>query len=205
MHKLDISQPPIKSNVLLCLGGGTNERIDKTINLYQQNFIQNKIIISDTLNKYVDNKAEKIYKINNNKDFVIKKYQTKNTLDELLFSEEILRKYNYKSIIIVSDEPHSRRIKMLINNFTKFSELNIQYTIVGSGIDWWNKEKFYSNKKAVYFAIQESFKIIHNYTLYTLLKYSIITQEELNYLNNYKHSITKTINLMISNIYNLSN
>ena len=189
----------------MCLGGGGNKRIDKTISLYQQNFIKNKIIISDTLNKYVDNKVEKLDEIIVNKDFIIKKYQTKNTLDELLFSEKILRKYNYKSIIIVSDEPHSRRIKMLINNFTKFSELNIQYTIVGSGVDWWNKEKFYSNKKAVYFAVQESFKIMHNYTFYTLLKYSIITQDELNSLNNYKRSITKIINLMIRNIYNLLN
>jgi hypothetical protein len=76
---------------------------------------------------------------------------------------------------------------------------------VGSEVYWWNKEKFYSNKKAVYFAIQEFFKIIHNYILYSLLKYSIINQEDLNNLNEYKHLIIVKLNSVIKNIYNLLN
>lgn len=204
LDKLDVTQSATKSDLLLCLGGGTGERILKSIKLYEQNFVQYNIIISDTKNKDVDKKAEIAENLIKNKKFIIKKYQTRNTLDELLFSEEILKKYNYKSIIIVSDEPHSKRIKILIDNFTKFNELNIRYTIVGSEVYWWNKKYFYSNRKAVSFSMQEFFKIIHNYVLYNLIKYSIITQEELNNLNKNKHSMTKMINSVINNIYNLS-
>ena len=59
---LDISEEPIKSDVILCLGGGTGERINRTISLFNENFVKNKIIISDTIELDLINSYEKLKK-----------------------------------------------------------------------------------------------------------------------------------------------
>jgi uncharacterized SAM-binding protein YcdF (DUF218 family) len=200
LDKLDVSQNPVKSDLLLCLGGGTGERIEKTIALYKDGFINYKIIISDTKEKDVVKKTNKLKESINNDEIIISKSFTKNTLDELLFSQEILEKYNYKSILIISDEPHTRRIKMLIENFTKFKQLNIEYTIVGSSVKWWDKKSFYKNNTAIFFSIHEFIKIIYNYILYNLLYYSLIDYETVNLLHEYKSKIKIQIDEIIKKI-----
>jgi len=155
------------------------------------------------LKKSVDKKVEKIKRIIQEKDFVIKKYHTKSTLEELIYSELILKKYAYTSIIIISDEPHTKRIDILIKNFTNFEKLGINYVLVGSNVKWWNKEKFYENKKAVYFSIHELLKILINYIIYSLEKLSILDQKDIENLNKYEHDLIKNLNFTIKRTINL--
>jgi hypothetical protein len=120
--------------------------------------------------------------------------ETSNTYQELLFVKEYMIKNNYKSIIILSTNPQSKRIDMLIKNFINFSENNISYTIVGENPKWWNKETYYYDNKAIVLVIKEFFKIIYNYGYYKLDSIIKFDYETTDNLIKYKTSISKYFN-----------
>lgn len=68
----DISEAPKQSDILVCLGGGTIERIEKTLELYKQDFSTKKIILltgdnrtKKDIDKNIDDKRIQYLKANN--------------------------------------------------------------------------------------------------------------------------------------------
>jgi hypothetical protein len=165
----DITQQAIKSDVILCLGGGSKNRIKKTFELYQNEYsLRNKILITDISQHLINKKVIFLKREKLKDENIIYNSKTFNTYEELKFAKEFMIKNNYKSIIIISSEPHSKRIDILISNFLNFSENNIKYTIVGEDADWWDKEEYYYNNKAIFFILRELIKIIYNYLFYSI-------------------------------------
>jgi hypothetical protein len=193
----DVTSNATKSDLILCLGGGEKERLAKTIELYKLNYGE-KILLTAT-NMEVINKEIKLLeeeKINENN--ILFKDKLLNTYDELSFTKELMIKNNYKSVLIISDEPHSLRIKILIESFIKFDKNNISYIIVGSNPKWWNKKEFYKHKRAIYFVARESFKILFNLVFYTLNSYFSFDNETLLTLEKYKKEFAVNLNKTIT-------
>lgn len=195
----DISEEPLKSDLILCLGGGKTERITKTIQLYKNNFSKKDKILLSNIDSNINNQnlitlsQEGIKKEN-----IILTSITRNTYEELLFTKKLMIENKYESIIIISDEPHSRRIKILLNTFLKFPENKLSYTIVGSNVPWWEKKQFYKHKRAIYFVVNESFKIIYNIVFYTISAQFNFKEETLNKLENIKKEFIKIVNNTIT-------
>lgn len=175
---LDIAQEPKKSDIIICLGGGNLDRPKKALELYENNYSLKKIVIltgDERTKKDKDNNLddkriiylkENLIDINN----IIHEKTLKNTIEEIRYIKEYLIKNQYKSAIIISDPPHAKRVKYLINKIHKSGDEYLNFSIVKSEVNWWDKEIYYMNKKAQVFALSEGFKLIYSYFIYELVE-----------------------------------
>ena len=53
------------------------------------------------------------------------------------------------SVIIVSDPPHTKRIKYLLSKIHEANDEYLNFILVKSEVTWWDKETYYENKKAI--------------------------------------------------------
>ena len=173
---LDISEEPIKSDVIISLGGGNLDRIKKAFELYEKSFSLKKIIIltgdertiKDKNNNLDDKRIKYLKEYHINTNNIIHEIAVENTIEEINYIKEYLIKNQYASAIIVSDPPHTKRIKYLLNKIHKVNDEYLNFILVKSDVNWWNKETYYKNKKAQMFALSESFKLIYSYFMYEI-------------------------------------
>ena len=168
-----------EANILVSLGGDNGNRIKKTLELYENNYSSSKKIIITGIDNF-DSKM-KIYELEWRASYLIKKglkieniifnTNAQNTLEEILFIRDYMKKNEYNNLIIVSDPPHSRRIDFFANTIYKYQENGINLSIVASNNNWWKKESYYSNPEAIIFSLNEIIKLTYYYINYKLGKY----------------------------------
>ena len=179
---LDVTDKPQKVDILVYLGGGGVERIEKTLKLYNNGYSRTNKIIFTGRSQYKDKKknftlkSKKTFFINNGifeKNLVYKKLG--NTLREVRFVKNYMDLKGLKSVIFITDPPHARRVKILANSFSSYEDSGIVVYVVGSDVKWWNKSRFFMNKDATIFVFSESVKILYNYIVYGILeKYGLL-------------------------------
>ena len=54
----------------------------------------------------------------------------------------------YQSALIVTDPPHSRRVMVLLSLLESAEDENMHFYLIGSEVDWWNKNAYYKNEHA---------------------------------------------------------
>lgn len=168
---LDISEAPKKSDIIVSLGGGDLDRVKKSLELYNKNFSTKNILILTGNNENINDPRIKYIKSNNTSEInIIEIFDTKNTYEEMIFIKTFLIEKNYTSAIIVSDAPHSKRIKYLLDTIKTKNSSNLEFNIVSSSGQWWNKELYYKNIRARIFATLESIKLLFSYFRYGLIE-----------------------------------
>ena len=84
-------------------------------------------------------------------------------------------KHYYKSALFVSDPPHSRRILFLAKFLNSYDDANLSYSVVGTDVDWWDREHYYRDRDARTFVLSEMIKLAHNFIAYGVLqKYGLL-------------------------------
>ena len=200
----DVSNIEKRTDLLLCLGGGKGERIKKTIEVYKK-YSDSKphILLTENNDELLNNKINLLKDANIPISNVSVMSSINNTYTELKKAHKLMINRNYKSVNIISDEPHTRRIKMLIDNFIYDKKDSISYNIVGSNVKWWNKKYYYKNKnRAIYFVVHESIKMLHNFFYYSYITIFNIDNVNTNKMEEKKKDLTKMINKAITYIIN---
>lgn len=168
---LDVSETPRKSDIIVSLGGGDLDRIKKSLELYNKDFSKKNILILTGSHKNINDPRIKYIKTNNTSEInIIEISNTKNTYEEMVFIKTFLIEKKYTSAIIVSDAPHSKRISYLLDKVKIKNSSNLEFNIVSSSTEWWNKELYYKNIRARIFAISEVIKILFSYIRYEFLE-----------------------------------
>lgn len=202
---LDVSEEPIKSDIIVSLGGGDIERLKKSLELYEKDFSSKRILIltGDERSKKdkernLDDKRIKYLKENdlNSINFLLKKELT-STIEEVIFIKEYLIKNNYSSVVIVSDPPHSKRIKYLFKKIKISNDESLIFNIVKADAKWWDKESYYLNKRAKTFAFTEIPKLLYSYFMYGFLDFFGVQSSFEKYINPKAENIGKTLNTAI--------
>ncbi len=185
---LDVTQKPSSSDVIVCLSGSAGYRIKKALSLYQKGYSKSDKIIftgSPTMKMkladgtYCKNQIRYLKKEGVSSKNIIYIRNLYNTMQEILAVKSYLLDHNMKSVLIVSDAAHSRRIIFLANNIAKFDTLDLKIKVIASNTPWWDREHYYKNKKGINFAVLEIVKIPYNYIKYGILydvfsKYGIL-------------------------------
>ncbi|MFH1460817.1 MAG: YdcF family protein [Patescibacteria group bacterium] len=158
---------PQKADLVLLFGTRHQEAINKVYELYQIGLVS-KILVSGGQNRVTgENEAlemsKKLIKLGVNQDGIILEDQSTNSLENILFSKQIIEEKfgfnNIKKIIAVVKHYHSRRALMTMKkHFPKSIELiPVTYEIYGFTKDNWfenevGKEKVMSewNKIPIY-------------------------------------------------------
>lgn len=162
---LDISNPPKQTDLLVCLGGGIDKnRIKKTIELYENGFLQTNTVIFTGI-KNIDENINKHFE----KKEVIVNNSVKNTMEEILYIKKFLIENNLSSVIFITEAPHSRRIKFFWDYFGENLE-NIEFSVVSSELETWDSENYYKNKINRKYAFSELTKLVYNFFIYGILE-----------------------------------
>ena len=174
----DITQKYVKSDLIVCLGGGGgNKRIQKSIDLYNEEYSKEKLLLvgkSDSQKKYLMEYYSEI-------KYIIGPHYN-NTAKEIQFIKKYMVENHYKSVIIVSDPPHSRRVKILTDLISVKNDENFSYTFVSSNVSWWNIDQYYQHPHALKFVFSETLKILYVYFNYGLMENLGIALNESEYL-----------------------
>jgi len=171
--KLDVTQEATKADIIICLGGGYVERLDKGIELYKERFAS-KIIFTGNLIGALNAKDKLgFWKVNYFKEHGVLKHHfsflenTHDTHEEIKSIKKYMLKHHYKKVLIVSDPPHSKRINYLIKAF-EYKKNGLSAKIIGSDVLWWTRsdycDTFWSIKESIY-------EILGN--IYYYIKYMI--------------------------------
>ena len=173
--KLDITQEPTAADIIICLGGGYVERLDKGIALYHERYA-NKIIFTGSLRNGIDSsdkigywKIKYFVKHGVQKEDISYLRNMKNTYMEINTLKKLMLRKGYKKVLIVSDPPHSRRIHYLTNLF-EYKENGLNVKFMGSSVKWWSKSKYCDSFQSLMYAFIEIISFMNNYLYYSILK-----------------------------------
>ncbi len=174
---VDATQQPAKCDLIACLGGGSHERIKKSVWLYKEGYSNENIIIltgsNDKNIAYARKYAPKLELVKNSKP--------KNTAEEVRFIKKYMAECHYKSVIIVSAPPHTRRIRILTDLISVKGDEKFSYILIDNNASWWHHDKYYQNRTAFRFTLSEILKIPYTYLYYGVFEKLGIKWDETEY------------------------
>ncbi len=167
---LDVSMKPEKTDIIVSLNKGI-ARVNKSLCLIRQGYSKKNILVltynRKTHNDYIVKKMPELKLIIDSSPY--------NTAEEIKFIKKYMVKNHYQSAAIVSDPPHTRRIEILTKLIRIKGDENIKFIILGSKVPWWEKEKYYKDKRSFRFAITEMIKIPYTVFWYGFIeKFGIV-------------------------------
>ena len=176
---LDITQKPITSDILVFLAGAAdNYRIEKTIKLYHEGYSEtgtllltnsSKIIIKLPDGSVCKNKIKYLKRAGLDDSNIIMLPNVYNTVQELFALKQYMLLHKMKSVLLVSDAVHSRRISFLAKKVVGFSSSGLRLCLIGSDSPWWNRNAWYQNKTSTHVALLEAVKIPYNFVKYNIV------------------------------------
>ncbi len=180
---LDVTQQPVKSDLIVCFGGGNIERIQKTAELYEQGYSDKRMILLTGRDrgyaKYLkQNIPEAKYRLDD---------ESKKTAEEVRNMKRYMIEHNDKSAIIVSDPPHTRRIKILTELIPVKNDENLSYVFVSNDVSWWHPKEYYKNRTAVDWVWSETLKIAYTYFNYGIMENLGIGWDESKYYKMFRN------------------
>ena len=194
---LDVTEEPIKSDIIVCLGGGYGGRISKAIDLYSNSYSNSNKMILTGYNKnwkeIEDRRIKVLKKYNISMNNIIFEKEIKSTRNEIVFIKKYMIQHGYKKAIIVTDRPHSKRVSALLNILTIGNDKHLSFSIIGSEVKWWDSAKYYENKTSFLYAIHEFTKLSYTYIAYGFL-------EKIGILEYIKKPIAPIFNFIRNNI-----
>ena len=175
---LDISQKPQKADIIVVLGGDwLGFRVKKALTVYLDGFLQkNKIVVNGCQQIFLKQKG-RVYRTEASyllaHGVAAKNIDTPNicgnTMDEVEWTKRYMLEHKYRSLIIVTDPPHTRRVRML-TKIAGYSKNGIKVIFVGADVPWWNRAKYYEDMQALRYVVFETIKIPFNYLSYAVVE-----------------------------------
>jgi uncharacterized SAM-binding protein YcdF (DUF218 family) len=162
---LDVTEEPTTTDLIICLGGGDyKKRVEKTLELYEKNYLKSNTIIF-TGTKELKNIKEKF----NGRINVIFEPKLTNTAEEVKYIKEYMIEHSLSSALIVADPPQSRRISILKEVFGLKNDENLSFKIISNDSKIWDSKYYYKNDNTRRYAFSEVVKIIYNLFIYKLI------------------------------------
>ncbi|RPF58284.1 YdcF family protein [Abyssicoccus albus] len=143
---LNYSEKPKKSDVIIMLGGGGPERMEKTAELYRQGYA-NKVMISPVIEHETSTQSVALaMKLGINREDIIHERHAYNTFTNATYTLSIAQQLEYDSAIIVSSDYHMKRSKMIFDreNRNRF-DLTYVSALPQDGTRWYMKKDALQN------------------------------------------------------------
>lgn len=158
-----------KADIIVCLGGGGGERLQKTYELYKKDFAS-LILIGDSGRS--DPEVRKFF-INIEKRFLVYKGvppesilidpNTDSTFDEALHAKNYMDSHKLHSAIVVSDPYHMRRVKYIFNKVFRGSDINLLFVPAEAK---WAKGPWWANERSLVYVFNEVLKLGYYWVKY---------------------------------------
>jgi uncharacterized SAM-binding protein YcdF (DUF218 family) len=141
---LNITENPKISDVVVCLGGGTIDRVKKSLSLIDKGFVKSNRLLLIGESWY---NQPYLSKNRPNLDLDINEIP-KNTAQEIITIKKYMIKNNLKTALIVTDPAHSARVNLLFSLLQVKDDDNLKITLISSNVSWWKEKKYYLDKRS---------------------------------------------------------
>ena len=163
---IDATHEPVKSDLIVCLGGGTVERLNTAVKLYSEGYSRTKRVILLGESYDTQEYLEKTYP-----DITIKQHhEPKNTKAEVRYIKKFMLENGYKTALVVTDPPHSRRVSVLDTVLNVKGDSDITLRIVSSKVAWWKAKKYYDDKRSSETVLSETIRILYSIFCYGIVE-----------------------------------
>ena len=163
---IDATQEPVKSDIIVCLGGGTVERLNTAVKLYNDGYSRSKKVM--LLGESYDTKEylESTYP----NTHIEQHHEPKNTKEEVRYIKKFMLENGYKTALVVTDPPHSRRVSVLDTVLNVKGDSDITLRIVSSKVSWWKAKKYYDDKRSSETVLSETMRILYSIFCYGIVE-----------------------------------
>lgn len=163
---IDATNEPVKADMIVCLGGGTVERLNMAVDLIEKGYSKSKSVM--LLGESYDTKSylEKTYP----HTVIVQHHEPKNTKEEVLYIKRYMVKNGYKSALVVTDPPHSRRVSLLDTLLDIKGDDDIDLHMVSSKVSWWHEKKYYDDDRSGQFVLAETVRILYSIFCYGIVE-----------------------------------
>ena len=163
---IDATKEPVKSDIIVCLGGGTVERLNTAVKLFTEGYSHSKSVL--LIGESYDTKEylKKRYPHTP----VIQHPTPKNTREEVEYIKRYMVRHGYKTALIVTDPPHSRRVNVLDNVLSVNGDNDLVLRIVSSGVSWWKPKRYFDDERSGETVLSETIRILYSIGCYGILE-----------------------------------
>lgn len=166
---IDVTEEPVKADIVICLGGGTVERVKKSITLIEQGYVQKDVFLLLGESWY-----NQPYIRENYPELEVKiEEKPTNTKEEVLFIKKFMVENGYKTALVVTDPPHTRRVSLLNAMLSVEGDEEITFHMIDSDVKWWEKEKYYDHLRSAKAVLNESMKILYSVVVYGIFSFEL--------------------------------
>ena len=166
---LDITEAPVKSDIIVCLGGGDWHRYSKAVALFSKRYAKKEVMLLTGADVTPEMKRRgipdgRITDLKKHHSQIHYSYhpELSSTREEVRFIKKFMLEHHYQSALIVTDPPHSRRFSILDRFISLPGDDGLAFNYVSSGVKWWHEDRYYENETARRYAFTELLKIPYN-------------------------------------------
>jgi len=162
---IDATVEPVKADIVVCLGGGTVERVKKSIALIEQGYVDKDVFLLLGESWY-----NQPYIRKNHPELKVEiEEEPTSTKEEVLFIKKYMVENGYKTALVVTDPPHTRRVSILNAILSVEGDEGLAFHMIDSDVTWWHKEKYYDHLRSGKAVLNESMKILYSIVVYGIL------------------------------------
>jgi len=164
---IDATHNPIKSDLIVCLGGGTVERLDTATTLYKKGYASHShsvLLVGESYDTPAYLKERYPHTP------ITQHHSPSNTKEEVYYIKKYMVKHGYKDVLIVTDSPHSRRVKVLFSILDVEDDGELVLHLVSSNVKWWKAKKYYDDIRSGETVLSETIRILYSLVCYGVLE-----------------------------------
>ena len=162
---LIVDQPPNHADAILVLGGGDGSRQDRAIELYQQGYAP--LLISSGESPLLPDYDESYAALGANymvargipREAILLLEETTSTQEEAAQSLQLAREQGFTSLLVVTDQYHTRRAWMAFRRAYRGSGL--QTTMVAATSQWFDVAHWWQSERSLIAVIEEYEKFVY--------------------------------------------
>ena len=156
---------PRAADCIVALGGDTGDRIMKALDLYRRGYAPWILLTgvedspSDTRRAYLTWRAEYLVKAGVPSAAILYDEHSTNSRDEARNTLALANARGWKSVLVVSDPPHMRRLARAWGK--AFAGAGKNYILVATAPAWWRERAWWQSERAAQFVITEYVKLCY--------------------------------------------
>ncbi len=161
---------PVKSDLIVSLGGGKGERDQMAVDLYKAGYAKKILLtgmgisLNDGLNYYKSTTTQFYINQGVASEALLFDGYSINTHQETLNLAALLTAHHWHSALVVSDPPHLRRLDFCLSAVLK--KAGLSYRLIASTVPTWQADRWWQEERWRQFCLSEMVKLIFYAVVY---------------------------------------
>jgi uncharacterized SAM-binding protein YcdF (DUF218 family) len=159
------ARPPAPADAIVVLGGDDGGRLVRGLELYRGGYAPTIVLTGiehgrrATRSAYLTWRAEFLVRQGVPRSALRYDTESDNSYEEATNVRSLMEKQRWRSVLVVSDPPHMRRLSWTWERV--FRDTGLHYVLVASEPDWWSPGDWWRDEKSGAFVLMEYIKLAY--------------------------------------------